>query len=107
VRGGVRRAVCARAALRGARPPDQGPRLMSAASARPGFGPTLPALLRRRFGIPPIVTLAVFPAIALAGAVAIVIAIARPPSPGTQVVHASPPVFNLLYQPAFMHVARP
>jgi hypothetical protein len=38
--------------------------------------------------------------------VAIVIAIARPPSPGTQVVHSSPPVFNLLYQPAFMHQAR-
>jgi hypothetical protein len=80
---------------------------MSAAGARPGFGPSLPALLRRRFGIPPVVTLAVAGAIALAGAVAIVIAIERPPYPGKQVVHSSPPpVFNLLYQPSFMHVAR-
>jgi hypothetical protein len=80
---------------------------MSAAGARPGFGPSLPALLRRRFGIPPVVTLAVVAVVALTGAVAIVIAIARPPSPGTQVVHSSPPpVFNLLYQPAFMHQAR-
>jgi hypothetical protein len=79
---------------------------MSAAGARPGFGPSLPALLRRRFGIPPVVTLAVVSVVALVSAVAIVIAIARPPSPGTQVVHSSPPVFNLLYQPAFMHQAR-
>ena len=80
---------------------------MSAAGVRPGFGPSLPALLRRRFGIPPVVTLAVVAVVALAGAVAIVIAIERPASPGTQVVHHSPPVFNLLYQPAFMHEARP
>jgi len=80
---------------------------MSAAGARPGFGPSLPALLRRRFGIPPVVTLAVAGALALAGAVAIVIAIERPPYPGKQVVHSTPPpVFNLLYQPSFMHVAR-
>jgi hypothetical protein len=79
---------------------------MSAAGARPELGPSLPAWLRRRFGIPPLVTLVVVGVIALAGAVAIVVAIAGPKSPGKQVTHSSPPVFNLLYPPAMMHRAR-
>jgi hypothetical protein len=88
----------------GARGP--GPEL-GAARPRPGFGPSLPAWLKRRFGIPPVVTLGVVGVCAVVASVAIVLAIARPPSPGTQVVHASPPVFNLLYQPSFMHQTRP
>lgn len=81
---------------------------MSAAGARPGFGPSLPAWLRQRFGVPPVVTLAVVGVLALAASVAVVLAIASPPYPGTQIVHSSPPpVFNLLNQPAFMHEAKP
>jgi hypothetical protein len=74
--------------------------------ARPEFGPTLPGFLRRRFGVPPLVTLAVVGVVAVAGAVAIVLAISRPPSPGTQVVHEEAPVFNMLYPPDSMHEAR-
>ena len=76
------------------------------AAARPEFGPTLPALLRARFGVPPLVTLVVAAVLALGGAIAIVVALKSPPSPGTQVVHEQPPVFNLLYPPALMHQAR-
>jgi len=79
---------------------------VSALGVRPGFGPSLPAWLRQRFGIPPVVTLTVAGACAVAGAVVIALAIERPPSPGTQVVHRSPPVFNLLYPPSFMHRVR-
>ena len=67
------------------------------AVTRPGLGPTLPGALRERFGIPPVVTLAVTGAVALAAIVAILVALTRPPSPGEKVVHESPPVFNLLY----------
>lgn len=74
--------------------------------ARPGFESSLPAVLRRRFGVPPLVTLGVVGACALAGAVAIVLALSTPPSPGTQVTHSQPPVFNLLYPPGLMHLAR-
>jgi hypothetical protein len=74
--------------------------------ARPEFGPSLPALLRRRFGVPPLVTLGVVAVLAVAGAVAIVLAIRSPDAPGTKVVHARAPVFNLLYPPAWMHQAR-
>ena len=45
--------------------------------------------------------------IAAAAVAAILIALTRPPSPGEQVVHASAPVFNLLYPPESMHEARP
>jgi hypothetical protein len=74
--------------------------------ARPGFGPSLPAILKRRFGVPPLVTLGVVAACALAAAVAVVIALNAPPSPGTKIVHAAPPVFNLLYPPGVMRPAR-
>jgi hypothetical protein len=77
-----------------------------ATGARLEFGPSLPAWLRGRFGIPPVVTLAVVGVIAVLGAVAIVIAIASPKAPGKQVTHASPPIFNLLFPPAMMHRAK-
>jgi len=77
------------------------------AVTRPGLGPTLPGALQRRFGIPPVVTLAVAGVVAAAAVVAILVALTSPPSPGRQVVHRSPPVFNMLYPPAAMHEARP
>jgi hypothetical protein len=77
------------------------------AVTRPGLGPTLPGALRERFGIPPVVTLVVAGVIAAAAVTAILIALTGPPAPGEQVVHASPPVFNLLYPPESMHEARP
>jgi hypothetical protein len=77
------------------------------AVTRPGLGPTLPAALRERFGVPPVVTLAVTGAVALAAIVAIVVSLTRPPSPGVQVVHEQPPVFNLLYTPGALREAEP
>jgi hypothetical protein len=73
---------------------------------RPEFRPSLPVFLRRRFGIPAAVTLAVAGVAFVVAAVLIARAIARPPAPGTQVVHSDPPVFNLLYPPDLMHEAR-
>jgi hypothetical protein len=63
------------------------------------YGPTLPALLRGRFGVPPLVTLAVAAALGLA-ATAVVFAAARAKrdTPGEQLVHRGQPVFNLLYE---------
>ena len=58
-----------RAAGGGARPPHPDARLM--AVTRPGLGPTLPDALRERFGIPPVVTLAVAGVVALAAVAAI------------------------------------
>lgn len=77
------------------------------AVTRPGLGPTLPGWLRERYGIPPALTLAVAGVIAAAAVVAIVVALTSPPSPGEQVVHSEPPVFNLLYPPESIHEARP
>ena len=77
------------------------------AVTRAGLGPTLPGALRSRFGIPPVVTLAVAGVLAAAAVVAILIALTRPPSPGEQVVHRFPPVSNLLYPPETMREARP
>ena len=79
---------------------------MSTAGPRAEFGPSLPAWLRTRFGVPPVVTLAVVGVLALGAAAAIVVAVASPAAPGKKVVHPTPPVFNMLYQPAFMHEAR-
>jgi hypothetical protein len=67
------------------------------AVVREEFGPTLPALLRRRFGVPPAVTLLVA---AVACAVAVPVAIAAitgSNAPGSKVVHESAPVFNILH----------
>jgi hypothetical protein len=62
---------------------------------RPEFGPTLPALLRERFGLPPRATIAaVVVLVVLAGVVAVAV---RPGTPGdTQYVHEGEPVFNML-----------
>ena len=77
------------------------------AVTRPGLGPTLPGALRERFGVPPVVTLVVAGVLVAAAVTAILVALTRPPSPGEQVVHASAPVFNLLYPPEAMREARP
>ena len=63
---------------------------------RPEFGPTLPALLRERAGVPPRATIAgVVVLVVLAGIVAVLV---RPGTPGdTQLVHEGEPVFNMLY----------
>lgn len=74
---------------------------------RAEFGPSLPAWLRTRFGIPPAATLAVVGVLSIGAAAAIVSAVASPAAPGKKVVHHPPPVFNLLYQPAFMHESEP
>jgi hypothetical protein len=65
---------------------------------RPEFGPTLPALLRERFGVAPLVTLAV--AVVLGAAAMVVVfaaATAGRDTPGEQLIHRGEPVFNLLY----------
>jgi hypothetical protein len=77
------------------------------AVTRPELGPTLPAALRERFGIPPLLTLTVAGVVAAAAVAAILVALTSPPSPGEQVVHEGPPVFNLLYPPAAMREAEP
>jgi hypothetical protein len=63
---------------------------------RPEFGPTLPALLRERFGLPPGATIAaVVVVVVVAGIVAVAV---RPGTPGdAQFVHEDDPVFNMLY----------
>jgi hypothetical protein len=73
---------------------------------RPGFGPTLPALLRRRLGVPVFATVGVAVVIAAGAMVGVLIALTRPPSPGEKVIHHGKPVFNLLYPPEAMHVAK-
>jgi hypothetical protein len=66
---------------------------------RPEYGPTLPALLQKRFGIPPLVTLAVAGVLGLAAtAVVVAAATAGRDTPGDQLVHRGKPVFNLLYE---------
>jgi hypothetical protein len=72
---------------------------------RADVGPTLPALLRRRFGIPPVVTLVVAAVMAGAAIAVIVWVLTRPPGTGVQVFHRSPPVFNMLHSPA-LHRAK-
>jgi hypothetical protein len=65
------------------------------ASLRPGFGPSLPTLLRERLGIAPRTTLIVAAALALLAAVAAVGVVVA--SDERQLVHEDDPVFNLLY----------
>jgi hypothetical protein len=77
------------------------------AAARPEFGPSLPAIARRRFGIPPVLTLAIVAVLAVGVAVAMVYLITRPNTAGTKVVHSDPPVFNLLYPAGVMRKAKP
>ena len=77
------------------------------AALRSGFGPTLPALLRRRLGLPPAVTIAIAVLVAAGAVVGVLIALSRPPWPGEKVIHDGKPVFNLLYPPDSMHVVKP
>jgi hypothetical protein len=65
-------------------------------SVRPELRPTLPAALRARFGVPPLVTVAVAGILGLVGAVAVLYGLTRPPGSGEQVVHHGKPAFNLL-----------
>ncbi|HEX8103019.1 MAG TPA: hypothetical protein VF533_10420 [Solirubrobacteraceae bacterium] len=68
---------------------------MSASPVRPELGPTLPALLRARFGIRPRTTLAVAAAIVVALAL-LVLLLARE-NRGTLLVHRGDPTFGVLY----------
>jgi hypothetical protein len=63
---------------------------------RPEFGPTLPALLRRRFGVPERATIALVGVLVVVGGfVAVVV---RPGDPGdTHYVYEGDPVFNVSY----------
>ena len=71
---------------------------MARSLVRREFGPTLPAILERRFGIPRLVTLAVAGVLGLAAtAVVIAAATAGRDTPGEQLVHRGEPVFNLLH----------
>ncbi len=78
---------------------------MPASPLRPGFGPTLPALLRERLGIAPRTTLLLGLALlALAAVAALVIARA---SGDEQLVHDGDPVFNLVYDPEALRESGP
>jgi hypothetical protein len=77
------------------------------AALRSGYGPTLPALLRRRLGVPPAVTVAVAVVVAVAAGIGVVFALNRPPYPGVKVVHKGEPVFNFLYPEGRLHLAQP
>jgi hypothetical protein len=77
------------------------------AVTRPELGPTLPAALRERFGIPPLVTLLVAAIIAIAAIAGIIMALGRPGLWGEQVVRQGPPVFNMIHPEDAMRVADP
>ena len=64
-------------------------------AVRPELGPTLPALVRARFGVPERVTLAAA-ALLVLGAVALALGF-RPGDPTRQIVHRGAPVFNVLH----------
>jgi len=75
------------------------------AVTRPELGPTLPGALRDRFGIPPVVTLAVAAVVALAAVAGIVYQLGRPNIWGERVIRKGPPAFNMIYPGDAMHVA--
>ena len=72
---------------------------------RPGFGPTLSALLRDRFGIAPRTTL--IAGIALIVVVAIGAYVVFRVTRDTQYVHRSDPVFNLVYDDGELRRSEP
>ncbi|MDQ3740535.1 MAG: hypothetical protein M3389_06275 [Actinomycetota bacterium] len=72
---------------------------------RPGFGPTLPALLRDRFGIGPRTTL--IAAAVLAAVVAGGILVAVRLAAEEHLVHEGEPTFNLLYDDAVVREKEP
>ncbi|HEV2061356.1 MAG TPA: hypothetical protein VGR12_00775 [Solirubrobacteraceae bacterium] len=75
------------------------------AQLRPGFGPSLPALVHARFGIAPRTTVIALLALVLALGTAALAAwwLARDP----QLVHRGDPVFNLVYDDDALRVAEP
>jgi hypothetical protein len=77
------------------------------AVTRPELGPTLPGALRERFGIPPLVTLVVAGAIAVAAVAVIISTLGGPSIWGEQVVRKGPPAFNMIYPGDAMRVAAP
>ncbi len=78
---------------------------MPASPLRPGFGPTLPALLRERLPIPPRTLL--LAALALAAVVAVGVVVAVLATRDAQLVHDGDPVFNLVYEPDRLAEAEP
>jgi hypothetical protein len=70
------------------------------------FEPTLPALLRRRAGVPERVTVALLVLVLVLAAVAALLVGPRVDSVGT-LVHRSEPVFNLEYDTGALHAAAP
>jgi hypothetical protein len=66
-------------------------------TVRAELGPTLPALLRRRFGVPPAVTLVVAAVVGVFAVVGMVVAVVSSKAPGEKVVHEGAPVFNMLH----------
>lgn len=72
---------------------------------RPEFGPTLPALLRARLGLPPAVTVA---AVALLALGTLAAAVARGGGQdGTVLVRREAPAFSLLYAPPLVRPVAP
>ena len=75
-------------------------------AVRPGFGPSLPTLLRERFGVPPRTTALVGVALLLAAGVVAALLVAR--DDGTEVlVHRAAPAFSLVYPRDVLEAARP
>jgi hypothetical protein len=73
---------------------------------RPEFEPTLPALVRRRFGLPERVTIALL-LLAIA-AIAAALLLVRPQVDGeARLVHGEDPAFNLVYATGALHEAEP
>jgi hypothetical protein len=72
---------------------------------RPGFGPTLPALVRGRFGVSPRTTVIALLALVavLGGGALLAWWLSRDP----QLVHRGDPVFNLVYDDGALHEASP
>jgi hypothetical protein len=73
---------------------------------RPEFEPTLPALVRRRFGVAERVTVAVLALVALVVMAAVLLVSPRVDGAGT-LVHRSEPVFNLEYDTGALHAVTP
>jgi len=75
---------------------------------RAELGPPLPTLLRRRFGVPPAVTLAVAGVLGALAVVGMVVAVVSSKAPGKKVIHEGAPVFNVLHPEGIVPVkARP
>ena len=79
---------------------------MPPAPVAPEYGPTLPALLRARRGIPPRVTIAVI--VALVVVLGFVMVTVRAGGEhGKHLVHEGEPVFNMVYDDAVLREVRP